>query len=74
MENGRKEKRVNKDMSDKDSVFKEKTNFASGKICWNGIFSLMNVKLLYCAKEMENKKQQKQEATNDFNENKERNK
>jgi hypothetical protein len=66
--------RENKDMTDKYDVLKEKANFTSGKLCSNGIFSLTNDKLLNCAQEMESKKQQKQQATDDFNKNKEQNK
>jgi hypothetical protein len=64
----------NKDMSDKYDVLKDKTNWTSGKLCSNNIFCLTNKKVVNSAQEMEDEKKQKQQDTNQFNENKERNK
>jgi hypothetical protein len=61
-------------MSDKYDVLKEKTNWTLGKLCSNGIFCLMNEKVVNSAQEMEDEKQQKQQETNQFNDNKENNK
>jgi hypothetical protein len=61
-------------MSDKYNVLKEKTNWTLGKLCSNGIVCLTNKKVLSSAQEMDNKKRQKQQDTDEYNENKERNK